>query len=282
LNRVTQLVIVHVAAWVTSAAFAAVGADKPVRIMSISLCTDAQLIELVEPDRITSVTYLSRQRGYSSHLPQAAHLRINHGLAEEVLADKPDLVLAGTYTTPATRALLKRFKVPLLEVPPANDFEQIRETMLTVSEALGESERARRLLEKMDATLRELETTRPHRTIRVVGWNGGGSVPGDGTLFGAILRAAGGTNIAAEPGLQSSHFGIERLLVSHPDVLAYGSANLETQSLRTDADQHPLILKLYSHRRIQYPELLFSCGLPESAEAARAMRTLLLKAMDAK
>jgi iron complex transport system substrate-binding protein len=57
--------------------------------MSISLCTDAQLIDLVQADRITSVTYLSRQPGYSSLLPLAARLCINHGLAEEVLADKP-------------------------------------------------------------------------------------------------------------------------------------------------------------------------------------------------
>jgi hypothetical protein len=44
-------------------------------------------------------------------------------------------------------------------------------------------------------------------------------------------------------------------------------------------DQHPLILKIYKNRRVTYPESLFSCGLPESAEGAVALRASLLTAM---
>jgi iron complex transport system substrate-binding protein len=268
-----------VTACVASAALAAPSVSKPVRIMSIMLCTDSLLLDLVEPSRITSITYLSSSRSFSYLWPQAAHVPINHGLSEEVLAQRPDLILAGTYTTAGTRALLKRLGMPLLEVPPANDFEAIRRVTRMVGQAVGEPERAESLLARMDGTLLELSLTRPTQIIRVVSWDGGGSVPGEGTLFDAILRAAGGINIAAEPGTRGSYFGMERLLLARPDVLAYGAANRDRPSLRTDADQHPLLFKLYGNRRVTYPELLYSCGVPESADAARELRALLLQVM---
>jgi iron complex transport system substrate-binding protein len=249
--------------------------------MSMMLCTDALLLTLVPPERITSVTYLSRSRSNSMLWAQAQRVGVNHGLAEEVLAERPDLVLAGIYTTPETRAVLKRYSMPLLEVPPAEDFEQIRQVTRQVARAVGEEERGEQLLSRMDATLRELSLTRPVRPIRVLGWDGGGSVPGQGTLFDAILRAAGGINIGALPGMRGGSFGIERLLLARPDVLAFGDATLDTPSLRTDAAQHSLIMALYGRRRVSYPELLYSCGLPESAEAARALRAQLLAAMAA-
>ena len=270
-----------IAAWsvAVGTAWGAPLASKPARIMSIMLCTDSLLLDLVEPSRITSITYLSRSENGSYRWPQAAHIRINHGLSEEVLAEHPDLVLAGSYTTPATRALLKRLKMPLLEVPPANNFAEIREVTRLVGRAVGEPERAERLLMKMDATLQELAAQQPNPLIRVASWNGGGSVPGEDTLFTAILHAAGGTNIAAVPGRAGSYFGMEQLLLARPEVLAYGKATSARPSLRTDADQHPLLLKLYGKRRVTYPEILYSCGVPESAAAARELHTLLLQVM---
>jgi iron complex transport system substrate-binding protein len=253
---------------------------RPQRIMSLMLCTDALLLTLVPPERITSVTFLARDRGNSLLWAQARRVRVNHGLAEEVLAERPDLVLAGTYTTPETRQVLKRLGMPLLAVPLANDFDEIRTVTRQVARAVGEEAHGEELLARMNATLRELAATRPSRPIRVLGWDGGGEVPGQGTLFDAIVRAAGGINIAAQPG-NSGSFGIERLLFARPDVLAFGDATLDTPSLRTDTAQHPLVMALYRSRRVAYPELLYSCGLPQSAEAARQLRAQLRAVMAA-
>lgn len=252
----------------------------PQHIMSLMLCTDALLLTLVPPERISSVTFLSRDRSNSLLWEKARKVGINHGLAEEVLTQHPDLVLAGTFTTPATRAMLKQLHLPLLEVPPAEDFGAIREVTRQVARAVGEEARGEQLLAQMDATLADLAATAPRRPIRVLSWDGGGIVPGKGTLFDAILQAAGGINIAALPGSGTS-FGIERLLLARPDVLAFGDSTLSTPSLRTQSADHPLIRRLYAHRRVAYPELLYSCGIPASAQAARELRTRLLEVMAA-
>ena len=130
----------------------------------------------------------------------------------------------------------------------------------------------------MDTTLRELAATNPRRPIRVAGWDGSGYVPGRDSLFDAILTAAGGTNIAAS-GNTSGSFNIEQLLMTRPDILAYSSDSAGMPGRRTDTDQHPLILKVFANRRITYPEALYGCGVPESADAARALRASMLAAM---
>jgi iron complex transport system substrate-binding protein len=256
---------------------AGVQAAPPQHVMSLNLCTDQLLLDLLPPERIASITYLARSRGKAFHWAEAERVPINHGLAEEVLGARPDLVLAGTYTTTAARVLLRGIGVPVIEVPPANNFDEIRVITRRVAEAVGEVAAGEKLLAGMDATLRELAAEPPRQVIRVAGWSGGGSVPGKGKLFDAILTAAGGVNVAATmAGARSGSFDIEELLAARPDVLAYGAGrDEEAPSLRTDASQHPLLLKIYQHRRITYPDVLYSCGLPESAEAAVALRASL-------
>jgi iron complex transport system substrate-binding protein len=252
----------------------------PQHVMSLSMCTDDLLLELLPPERIASVTYYSRDPGNSYLWPQAARVRINAGTIEEVLAEKPDLVLAGTYTTPTTRALLKKLHLPLLEVAPAANFDDVRAITRQVAHALAVDAKGEALIARMDSTLEELAASKPAQVIRVAAWGEGGSIPGKGTMFDAILTAAGGTNIAAaNDNLAYTSFDMEQLVVAHPDILAYASNITDTPGLNTDLAQHPLIRKLYAGRRVTYPSALYSCGVVESADAAVALRASLLKAM---
>ncbi|MEO7208272.1 MAG: ABC transporter substrate-binding protein [Steroidobacteraceae bacterium] len=265
------------AVWATALCSATAAAQTPRHVMSLSMCTDALVLDLLPLNRIASVTFLSRDPSNSLLWPQAARVSINYGSAEEVFAAKPDFVLAGTYTTLATRMLLKKVGIPMMEVPAVNNFAEIRTTTRSVAHALGEDALGEALIAKMDATLRKLEATKPQRMIRVAGWNGGGSVSGRGTLFDAILTAAGGVNIASSE--SDGSFDLEQLLKARPDVLAYGSETSSAPSLHTAEALHPIVLKLYSTRRISYSSPLYSCGVVESADAAVALRASLFKVM---
>jgi iron complex transport system substrate-binding protein len=255
-------------------------ATGPQHVMSLSMCTDDLLLELLPPERIASITYYSRDPSNSYQWPQAAKVRVNTGTIEEVLAEKPDLVLAGTYTTPAARSLLKKLDLPLLEVPPAVDFDEIRTVTRKVAHVLRRDAAGEALIAKMDATLQELAVSKPLQNIRVAAWGEGGSIPGKGTMFDSILSAAGAVNIAASVDRAGyTSFDVEQLLMAHPDVLAYASHITETPGLNTELAQHPLILKLYSGRTVTYPSALYSCGVVESADAAVALRASLILAM---
>jgi iron complex transport system substrate-binding protein len=254
-------------------------AAPPQRIMSLTICTDELLMDLAAPGQIASLSYLSREKAALKLWPQAAFLPVNHNTAEEVLAQKPDLVLTLPYASTALRALLEKSGIPILEIPQAQNFDQIRAATHQVADAIGARPRAEALIAHMDATLSQLAATAPARKIRVAGLGGGGFVPGRESLFDAVLQAAGGVNIVGGEG--SYYYDIESLIAAQPDILAYGDDYIDTPSLRMDQDDHPALLKLFANRRIVYPAALYGCGVPQSADAAIALRAALTRTMAA-
>jgi iron complex transport system substrate-binding protein len=265
-------------AMLSAAAFPAV-ADGPRRVMSLNLCTDQLLLQLLPRERLTSVSFLSLASQNAFITAEAAGVPVNYGTLEEVLAQKPDLVIAGLSTTPTTRALLVRSRIPLLQVPLANNFADIRDVTRLVARAVGEDAKAEILLKQMDATLAQLAASEPKRRIVIAGWESAGEVPGKGTLFDAILTAAGGVNIAASASVRPGGFDLEQLLRARPDLIAYGNAAIAEPGLHAEELRHPLLQTLYKGRQITYPETLYACGLPQSADAAEALRAAMLTAM---
>ena len=83
-------------------------AAAPARIVSLNVCTDQILVDLVPRHRIAAVTHLATDPLSAAHPERAAGLPSTRGSAEEVLAKDPDLMLAGQYSTIAAVALLRR------------------------------------------------------------------------------------------------------------------------------------------------------------------------------
>jgi len=255
------------------------GEAKPQRVMSLNLCADQLVLMLVAPSRIASVSFLSRASEKPLLTAEAAGVKVNFGTLEEVLAQKPDLVIAGIASTPTTREFLKRAAIPLVEVPVATNFDEIRKTTRAVGRAVGEEAKADALIGEMDATLAELQSARPSRRIVVADW--GGEVSGKGTLFDAILSAAGGVNLADS--MRDRKFGsfdFEQLLALNPDIIAFGDGSTEKPGLRREQIQHRIVQSVFRNRQITYPESLYSCGLPQSADAAKALRRAMLEIVE--
>jgi iron complex transport system substrate-binding protein len=254
-------------------------AFPPQRIMSLKICTDELLLDLVPPPlpgnkgRIASVTFLSREAAGLKYWPQAANISINHGSAEEILSTHPDLILTDPFMAPSLRPLLAKTGARIVEVPPAENFEQIRAVTRMVAQAVGEEARGEQLIARMDAELGWVAAHRPKKALTVAGWGGGGHVPGTGGLFDAMLTAAGARNV--ERGA-FGYYDVESLIAANPDALVYGDTYSGTTSLRADQDLHPALLKRYAGRRIAYTAL-YDCGVPQSAAITRQLQDALLK-----
>ncbi|MGH6967260.1 MAG: ABC transporter substrate-binding protein [Phenylobacterium sp.] len=254
---------------------AAAPSGKPQRILSMNLCADMLLLELVPRDRIAAVTYLAHD-GAEALFPGAdAGVAINHGTAEDIINLKPDLILAGAYSTAMTRRLAKAIGAPIVEVPDATTFDDIRRNLRQVGAAVGEPVRAEALVAQMDADLAALAALPPRRPIRVIAWSGGDSVPGRETLSGHIIAAAGAVNIAARPGQTYGAIDVEELLAARPDALLYGGGGPLKPSVRGEEGQHRVLRRLYAGRRIVYNDIAHTCGLPQSARSALDLRRAL-------
>jgi len=250
---------------------------KPQRIMSLMQCNDLMLLALVPRNRIGSITYLARPAAEKLMPGRDRGIPINHGSAEEILRLKPDLILAGSFATPVARRLARQVGAPLVEIGPVNSFADIRVMTRTIGRAVGEPAAAEAMIARMDATLRGLAATRPARRVTVAAWSGSGSVPGPGTLTDEIIRIAGGVNVAATlPDAGQGSFDVEHLLAAHPEAILQGESSWNGASLNAARAAHPLVQRLYRGRRITFSDPLYTCGLPQTAEAARDLRRALL------
>ncbi|HEX7853524.1 MAG TPA: ABC transporter substrate-binding protein [Sphingobium sp.] len=236
-------------------------------------CVDQLVLALLPPDRIASVTWLARNPEGSLMAREAQRVGINHGLAEEVVRQQPDLVVAGGFTTPATRGLLKRLGYPMIEVDHAESFDDIRRITRQVAKAVGEEKRGETLIARMDRQLAELARD-PGPSLRVAAWDGAGFSARKGSLFDAVLKAAGATNVANEP--PASGYGkpdTEVLLATAPTLLVKGAGMGRRPGLRDNVERHPLVRRYWDGARtMTIRQAYYLCGTPMVADAAVQLR----------
>ena len=230
---------------------------RPLRVMSLNECSDQLVLALLPPERITSVTWLSRDPSISVMARAAARTPVNHGSAEEVLRDHPDLVIASDYATPATRALLEKLHYPLLVLGPSDSFEDIRRITRQVAAAVGERARGEALIAHMEATLRQLSGA-AGPPLRIAAWDGAGFSARPGTLYDLVLKAAGARNVASEPGiLNATAPDVETLLATAPILLVKGTPGVELPGRSTDVSNNPIVRRVWAGRTVIVPQAYY-------------------------
>lgn len=249
---------------------------QPQRILSLEMCDDLLLLMIAPPSRIASITYLAHP-AVEGLMPGADRgIAINHGSAEEIAQQRPDLVIGSPFAASTARRLAASAGARIVTLPIASDFAGIRQNVRTMGMLVGAPERAEAFVRSMDGTLRRLAADRLAPPPRLIAWNGSGDVPGRGTLTDAIIRAAGARNIAARGG--TAAFGVEELLAADPDAILLADDRDAGASLHRARMHHPLIERRFAGRQITYAGAAYACGLPQSATAAadlqRALRRL--------
>jgi len=244
---------------------------KPQRVVSINLCTDQLVVTLADPARIVSLYRTSADPSFSYVADRLPKVVYNRGLAEEVLVLKPDLVIAGVFTTRATVAILRRHDIPVIELPLIDSFAAVRQQVMHVATALGEEARGRSLLDDMDRRLERVAHVGPRRPALLVG--SGLFTNGQGTLLDEALTAAGLENVAARRGVVGfSRIGLEQLLAAAPDVVIIPDDPQRRPSLSAQLLRHPALGDLARRRTVvSIPAALWSCGGPFIVEAVERL-----------
>ncbi len=252
-----------------AAANSGVAASLP-RIASLNLCTDSMLLELEPMLNIVSVTHLAQQPALSPFAGRAKQIPINHGLAEEIVARAPHLILTGTSTADVTAALLTRLGFRVEHFPNASSLASFMQDFRRLGRLLRREREVEARLTKLKVRLGELSSAHAARTESALLISGNGYVPGAETLADDLLAAAGLRNAAADFGLQNGGFlSLERLLQKPPQWLLIGSINRTEPALAEAYLLHPAVRRAVADERhlIAVPEALWACGGTYFAEA---------------
>jgi iron complex transport system substrate-binding protein len=247
-------------------------ADAPRRIVSLDLCTDQLMIELVARERIAAVTHLAADASVSAIPERARGIPITHGGAEDVLRLDPDLVLAGPFGVRGTVDLLQRLGRRVVIVPQPQDISGVRAAVETVAEAVGEPAKGAALVADFDRRLAALPPRNPGVGPAALIYQIGGSVSG-GSLADAALAAAGFRNAASSYRLtRGGQVPLEVLVADPPDLLVLTSRPGEYRTVLADNLRHPAIAFLRrEHASIELPWQHWLCGTPHIIEAVERL-----------
>ncbi len=260
------------------AGFAGAGelrADPPRRIVSLNLCTDQLLVDLVPRERIAAVSFLATDRTLSAYASRLQGLKQVRGTAEEVLTLAPDLVIAGEYTTGPTVDLLRRLGVKLLVVPLASNFDGLRQSLRLIAEAVGEKERGEAVIAEFDERVRGARSTVPGQPTAIA-YQVNSLTSGPGSLLDAALEAAGYHNIARDRQLgPAGRLPLEALVASPPDLIVLANAPGDFKTVLGDNLRHPAFADLLRRRpNVHLPMPLWMCATPKIAEAVEILASM--------
>lgn len=235
---------------------------RPLRVVSMNLCTDQLAMLVAGKGQLYSVSALASDPRSSAMVDQAGSYETNHGLAEEIYLMQPDLVLAGKFSARATVDMLKRLGIPVAIFNAAYSLDDVRARLTQMGEVLGQQNRAAGLITDFDQRLANYRQDRTH-SPRVALYYANGYTSGDKTLAGQILQAAGLTNIAAEAGFASGGLmPLEVLAMANPDTVIT-SRPYPAASRADEIKDHPVITALRG--AVSGPSLTdhdWICGTP--------------------
>ncbi|MGI4879309.1 MAG: ABC transporter substrate-binding protein [Janthinobacterium lividum] len=231
------------------------------RIVSINPCVDAVLMQVADPRQIAGISHYSQDpEATSIPLTLAHRFKATSGTAEEVVALAPDLVITGSHVAPSTIAALRRMKVRMLKLPVPETVAESDAQIRTIAAAIGHPAAGAALVARIDAAV-AAATPPPGPPIAALVWQGGGLVPGAGTLADELLRRTGFRNLSADYGLKKwDVLPIEYLVDRPPAVL------LSVTKSRGQPDRmlsHPAVAALAQHIAVRpYPFRLLQCAGP--------------------
>ena len=128
-------------------------AAQPHRVVSVNLCTDQLALMLAAPGQLISVSRLAHDPQSSSMVAAASALPANGSTAEEVYLLAPDLVLAGTFTAPATVNMLRGLGIRVEVFAPAQSLDDVPARIAQMGKALNREPQAAAMIDDYRAAL---------------------------------------------------------------------------------------------------------------------------------
>lgn len=245
----------------------------PRRIVSLNSCLDTMLVHLADRNQIAALSHYARDEHSSTVAAQARSLPFTWESAEEVIALRPDLVLASQHSALATRNALKRLDVPVQRFKVPRSVGESLDQVRRLARLIGRPDRGDALAVRIEAAIAAATPPPDARRLTALIYQPNGFAAGPGTLVDEMMTQAGFDNVARRFGLKTwGNIPLERLLADPPQVLLVGEPAPGARSWADRVMTHPALRSISGHmRQARLPEKLLYCGGPVLIETAATM-----------
>ncbi|GAJ30154.1 ABC transporter substrate-binding protein [Acidomonas methanolica] len=241
------------------------------RIVSLNLCLDQMVLLLADPEDIAGLSPLARDCSEAVLCERARGVPVMRPSAEAIVARRPDIVLAGSYTALMAVHAAEQVGVRVLRLPPVETLEMFPQQVREVARALGREDRAGAVIAAWERGLAAFPpVTRPRFSALI--YEAHGYATQAGSLPDALLRRAGFTNAAAGPGGRADGvWTLERLLAHKPDLLVLDRDAAGVSLAQAMLDNPILLANFPPPHRIDIPGRLWICPLPQTLDVLRRL-----------
>jgi len=239
-------------------------------IVSLNPCSDAVLAQFAGPEQLLALSHYSHDpRASSMDIAKARRYRATGGTVEEVLALDPDLVVAGAFLAPATRAALEDMGIAVVTFGIATGIEASLAQVRELARVAGHAAAGERLAARIAAAAVPVAGER----VPTVLWQSGGIVAGEAALVTDLLNRAGFASHSAARGLgQADYLALEQVAADPPELLLVAG--------NEPGQNHPLLDHLTQTRVERFDPGLVYCGGPTIIRAMERLRTLRTAMLD--
>lgn len=222
-------------------------------VASLNLCTDEYLLLLARPREIASVSFLSQDPLESPLWQEARRHPSNRGSLEQVLKQRPNLVLTMGGGGRATSLIARRLGIRAVDLRPVSALDDVAFNFRRVAAALGEPQRATPWLMR----LTRLRATRPMKPRDAIWLGGGGQTFGLPSVGADWMRLAG---LSQRP-LTGDRVSLETMLARPPAVLVQSRYRSGQVSRGTAWLNHPIVRNAKA-RRVETDGRAWTCMGP--------------------
>lgn len=244
--------------------------DPPVghhpTIVSLNPCTDAILAELAPPGQLLALSHYSHDpRSSSMDVAKARRFGVTGGTIEEVLALQPDIVVAGAFMPPATRAGLADLGIRVETFAIASTIEHSNGQIRQLAELVGKPAQGEVLVRRIGAAVTAAAPPAGQAPVPAILWQPSGIVPGEGALVSELLRRAGFASHSAALGMgQADYLGLEQVIADPPRVLLVAG--------QERSQRHPALDAVPAMQRAAFDPGLLYCGGPTIIRAIERLQ----------
>jgi iron complex transport system substrate-binding protein len=199
-------------------------AQKPLRVMTLSVGYDEITLDLVDPSRIAGISMYTADPTISNVADRVTGIsRIGRG-AEQVLAAKPDLVIADPFTDKNLVQQVQQAGVTVAVLDLVGAYDGFTESIRLFAYLYGEDQRGADLIQSINDRLGRIDAVVAKHASepkpRVLILQGNAYVAGAGSNMDGIIRRAGGINVAAESGISGTkQISLESIIAMNPDTI---------------------------------------------------------------
>ena len=260
-------------------------AAPPRRVLPAFASAVDFLVDLLPAERVVALPPTARRWSVLADSSQAFEAwsqldEVPEFTAEVALALAPDLVLVQPWLSASTIATLRSSGLPVLDLPVATTWEDVRATLSLLATLLDVEPRGRELLAQLNRRERALALratdSPPLRVLCYSSFGSGATTAGARSTGDQIIALAGLTNVAREAGMVGNPpIDHEQVLALAPDVFLVPVPNEETPgSSRAILLGEPLLAPLESiraERMVEIPMHLFTAASHRLLDAAELL-----------